>query len=388
MTLLSNGQKQTDLPDVTYSDTTNEQFLTAIFPDLSEPLRPFVLGFAGKPKDRKAWGGDAWRAGKTSTENTAHNWYFSLAAYAPDDDGYHRKEKHCKVIYGVMLDDLGTKALPLERLEACPPSYVIETSPGNFQAGYLFSEPQTDLEAVKGLNQSMVEAGLCDPGAKSPATRYGRLPAASNGKLDPAFQCRLIEWHPERRYTIDEIISGLELAPPTETRKTRTKSAERHVGDDVYTPRADENEVIGALKKRGLYKQPLGSGRHDITCPWLHEHTDSVDHGSAYFEPSDLYPVGGYKCQHEHGDQHRIGALLTFLSVTFRQAKHKPTIKVEAGELHRIVDAGELLLADTKRYYQRGGLIAAVHTEPESGATTIKPVSQPALLRALSGAAV
>jgi hypothetical protein len=39
---------------------------------------------------------------------------------------------------GVMLDDLGTKALPLERLErldACPPYYIIETSEGNYQAG-------------------------------------------------------------------------------------------------------------------------------------------------------------------------------------------------------------------------------------------------------------
>jgi len=387
-TLSVNGQNQTDLSDVTYSAITNEQFLTAIFKDLAEPLRPFVLGFPGKPKVRKAWGGDAWRAGKTNTDNPALNSYFSLAAYAPDDEGYHRKEKDCKAIYGVMLDDIGSKALPLDRLASCPPSYVIETSAGNYQAGYLFTEAQSDLEAVKGLNQSMVEAGLCDPGAKSPATRYGRLPAASNGKSDPAFQCRLVEWHPEQRYTIEEIISRLELAPPTETRKTRTKSAERHVGDDVYTPRADENEVIGALKKRGLYKQPLGSGRHDITCPWLHEHTDQIDHGSAYFEPSDLYPVGGYKCQHGHGDKLKIGKLLEFLSVTFRQAKHKPTIKVEAGELARIVDAGELLLADAKRYYQRGGLIVAVHTEPESGASTLKPVSQPALLRALSGAAV
>lgn len=388
LTLSPAWPNQTCQTDVTYSPVTNEAFLSAVFQDLAEPLRPFVLSFAGKPKERKAWGGGAWRAGKTATENAGHNWYFSLAVYGPADDGYHRREKDCAAVFGVMLDDLGSKALPLERLASCPPSYVIETSAGNFQAGYLFTEPQTDLEAVKGLNQSMVEAGLCDPGAKSPATRYGRLPAASNGKSAPAFQCRLVEWHPEQRYTVEEIISRLELAPPTETRKTRTKSATRHVEDDVYIPRADENEVITALKNRGLYKSPLGSGRHDITCPWLHEHTDSVDHGSAYFEPSDLYPVGGYKCQHGHSDQHRIGALLTFLSVTFRQAKHKPTIKVEAGELHRIVDAAELLLADTQRYYQRGGLIVAVHSEPESGATTIKPVSPPALLRALSGAAV
>jgi len=235
-----------------------------------------------------------------------------------------------------------------------------------------------------------VEAGLCDPGAKSPATRYGRLPAASNGKPDPAFQCRLIEWHPERRYTIDEITNGLELAPPTETRKTRTKgpTIDRTGEGDVYVPRADENEVVTALKKRGLYKQPLGSGRHDITCPWVHEHTDSVGHGSAYFEPSDLYPVGGFKCQHGHGDKLKIGKLLEFLSVTPGQAKHKGNIKVAPGEMHRIVDAAEMLLAQTKRYYQRGGLIASVQTDPESSATCIKPVSLNALLRAAAGVAI
>jgi hypothetical protein len=120
----------------------------------------------------------------------------------------------------------------------------------------------------------------------------------------------------------------------------------------------------------------------------VHEHTDQVDRGAAYFEPSDLYPIGGYKCLHSHGDQHRIGSLLESLGVSFRAAKHKPTIKVEAGELHRIVDAAERELAASNRYYQRGGLIVSVNTDPESRATFIKPVSQPALLRALSGAAV
>lgn len=368
--------------------TNNEEFLQAVFAGLTEPQRPFVLGFDGKPKDRKGWRGDPWQAGKTNTANTGLNWYFSLAVFAPED-GYHRQEKHCAGIYGVMLDDVGTKALPLERLAACPPTIVIETSPGNYQATYLFDQAQTDLSRVKALNQSMVEAGMCDPGAKSPPTRWGRLPFASNGKTDPAFECRLVEFHPERRYSIDEIIERLELAPPVEARKKTPgrKASVRNIEDGVYIPRPEENEVIAALKKRGIYKQPLGSGKHDITCPWVHEHTDQIDGGAAYFEPSDLFPVGGFKCQHSHGDKYRIGALLEFLGVTFQAAKHRPTIRVEAGELHRIVDAAEAVLAESARYYQRGGLIVSVNTAPESGATTIKPVSQPALVRALSGCA-
>lgn len=387
--LSPNPRTETYFSYVTYFPTNNGEFLNAIFAGLTEPNRPFVLGFAGKPKDRKAWGGEAYRAEKANTDDPALNWYFSLAVYKPSDDGYHRREKDCAAIFGVMLDDLGTKALPLARLADCPPSYVIETSEGNYQAGYLFTEPASDFASIKALNQSMVEAGLCDCGAKSPATRYGRLPFASNGKTEPAFQCKLIEWHPERRYTVEEIADGLQLAPPKiDIIKRKHPAIERQTEDGIYTPRPAENEVIGALKTRGLYKSPLGGGRHDITCPWVHEHTDNVDHGSAYFEPNDLYAIGGYKCQHAHGDTHRISALLKHLGITFTAAKHKPTIKAEAGEIGRIADAAERELAATKRYYQRGGLIVSIATDPESKETTIRPVSQPALLRALSGCAI
>ncbi|MDO9277680.1 MAG: hypothetical protein Q7U05_03845 [Polaromonas sp.] len=387
-TLLANPLTATDITDITHSPKTNDEFLSAIFTGLTDSQRPFVLGFSGKPKERKAWAGGAWQFGKVGTENASQNWYFSLAVFEPATDGYHRREKDCVALLGVMLDDIGTKAKPLDRLSACPPSYIIETSEGNFQAGYLFDTPQTDLEAVTGLNQSLVEAELCDPGAKSPATRYGRLPFASNGKTTPAFECKLTEWHPERRYSIKQIIEQLELEPPKQKGRPTRKSGATQLEDGVYSPRLAENEVITALKQRGLYKSPLGSGKHDVTCPWVHEHTDQTDHGSAYFEPSDTFPVGGYKCQHGHGDIYKIGKLLTFLAVTFTAAKHKPTIKAEAGEIGRIADAAERELAATGRYYQRGGLIVSVASDPASKETTIRPVSQPALLRALAGVAV
>jgi hypothetical protein len=396
-TLSPDQPTQTYETDITYSTpATNADFLAAVFGDVGVE-RPFVLGFAGKPKERKAWGGNAYQPGKTCTSNADLNWYYTLAVFHPSD-GYHRRENACAAVFGVMLDDIGTKALPLARLDACPPSYVIETSPGNYQAGYLFDKPQADLKRVKALNQATVDAGLCDPGAKSPTTRWGRLPFASNGKTAPPFPCRLVAWHPERRYSIDQIIDGLELTPPAQnapkkkdqklTTEAPAEAVDRNTTDDVHIPRASENPVIAALKQRGLYKQPLGSGKHDITCPWVHEHTDGIDHGTAYFEPSNLYPIGGFKCQHGHGDHLRIGALLEELDVGVRAAKHKPTIKTTAGELHRIANTAEAELAATDRYYQRGGLIVSVLTDPETGATQIKPITQNGLLRALAGVAV
>ena len=56
---------------MTTTPTNNTEFLQAVFAGLNEPHRPFVLGFAGNPEDRKGWRGDAWQAGKTSTENAS-----------------------------------------------------------------------------------------------------------------------------------------------------------------------------------------------------------------------------------------------------------------------------------------------------------------------------
>jgi len=211
------------------------------------------------------------------------------------------------------------------------------------------------------------------------------------------FQCRLIEWRPEARYTPQEIVDGLqlELAPAGRPKKIAKPAGhaadESHVGDgdadDVLTPRAAENPVVAALKARALYKTPLGSGKHDMTCPWLHEHTDQLDTGAAYFEPDEFYSVGGFCCQHSHRDKYHIRALLEFLGVHNAAARHKPVIRVVAGDLHRVVDAAEKELANRGRHYQTGSLIVSVSTDPTSGDPSIVPTGAPALTRELSVAA-
>ena len=187
----------------------------------------------------------------------------------------------------------------------------------------------------------------------------------------------------------------LELAPAGRPKKTAKPSAPSaraaysigNDADDVLTPKAAENPVVAALKAGGLYKTPLGSGKHDITCPWVHEHSDALDTGAAYFEPDELYPVGGFCCQHSHHDQYHISALLEILGVRNAEARHKPVIRVVAGDLHRVVDAAEKELASLGRHYQAGGLIVSVSTDPTCGDPSIVPTSAPALTRELSVAA-
>ena len=109
-----------------------------------------------------------------------------------------------------------------------------------------------------------------------------------------------------------------------------------------------------------------------------------MDNGAAYFEPDEFYPLGGFCCQHSHRDKYHIRALLTFLGVHNAEARHKPLIRVVAGDLHFVVDAAEKELAARGRHYQAGGLIVSVSTEPTTGDPSITPTSAPALTRELS----
>jgi hypothetical protein len=153
----------------------------------------------------------------------------------------------------------------------------------------------------------MVAAGLTadgkDPGMKG-VTRYGRLPAGINGKakyvarLSRPFQVRCALFDPMRRYSIAQIAAAwrLELSAP--------KPAYTNVISitPALLKRASErfSALIDTFQMMGMYHGQRGQW-HDITCPWIHEHTDRADSGSAIVEPSaDNNYAGGFQCHHGH----------------------------------------------------------------------------------------
>ena len=380
---------------------SNDDFLDAVFHSLPDRAAVTVTSFAGDPQPPK--GKVNWSAkprNKCDTPADKNN-YFCISSHYPADDGVVRRRKaDFAALHAVVLDDVVGK-IPADRVPLAP-SWIIETSPNNYQYGFILDEPITDAAGADRLMNAVIDAGLCDKGANGATARNMRLPVAINGKPKyfdaegSPFSCVLPEWQPDRRFSIADLVGGLqiELAPagrPKHEKKLKYATVGTAIDaheDDVYVPCASENPIIAELKNRNLYKRPLGDGRHDITCPWVHEHTDAVDHGSAYFEPDDLYPIGGFKCQHSHGDTKRVGALLEYLAVSATQARMKPTIRASAGELHRIVDRAEKELATTGRHYQIGGAIATISTDPATNESSILPVSLPALTRALSAVAL
>lgn len=377
------------------SRITNTDFLAKVFASIPEGAFPAVCSKSGNP-EVGGWGAQRPSDATAWCPANSNNFVGCSTFYPLDDGSFRARKTQFAACHFLMLDDIGTK-VPFDRLGVFGLSWLIETSPGNYQGGIILAEPITDGAVAIRLLNAIIEAGLCDPGATGPLSRWARLPVGINGKPKHAnessepFRCRLVEWRPEQRYAPEDIVEGLqlELAPAGRPKKaSKTAGATtRHLGndaDDVLTPKAAENPVVTALKARGLYKTPLGSGKHDLTCPWVQEHTDSLDTGAAYFEPDELYPMGGFCCQHSHRDKFHIRALLEFLGVRAAEARHKPMIRVVAGELHRVVDAGEKELAARGRHYQAGGLIVSVATDPTTGDPAMVPTSLPALTRELS----
>jgi len=375
ITDISDLTDQIDLP------VTNDQFIEAIFAPRLGIHRPLVCGFAPDPRTAKSWAATPWPC---QTANELLNWFVAPALFKPDESGkYHAKESLACSVHALMLDDLGSK-IPMDRISADTFSWLLETSPGNFQGGFIFDAPIFDIQSFTQLKRDLIQAGLCDPAASGAAARWMRLPSASNTKQiygTPSPKCRLAVWQPQRRYSIDELRYALNLIGiPVEVDDPVSKL---DLVATLDTPKHSDlgEQVITALKGLGLYKQQLSTGKHDITCPWVTEHTDSVDHGTAYFEPSPKYPKGGFKCFHSHGEKYHIRELLDKLNIETQFSTAKPNINITPGSMHSIVEEAEAIIDATGNYFQRSGQIVSVEFDPMANDHFIRAVSGPALTK-------
>lgn len=138
------------------STPCNGEFLRTLFGMATIDHRPVIVSFAGHPSEvsKSAWFGQAWLDGDAELAMGANN-YFSLAVFRPNDAGkYRRMKTQFATLHAVMLDDLGGK-VAMDRL-SLPPTWLLETSPGNHQAGYLLKEPLTDGPLADRLMNAIV----------------------------------------------------------------------------------------------------------------------------------------------------------------------------------------------------------------------------------------
>lgn len=272
--------------------SNNAAVLHGVHGALPPDLAAWVCAFEGNPKTVPpvVWRG--WAGGLAVPDAAGHNAYFTLGVYRCGPRG----RANCAGIAGVMLDDLSAAqlaALPIR------PSWAVETSPGNYQAGYLFPTLETDLSRVEALQRALIVKGLCDPGADGPSTRYCRLPFGVNGKHSPAFPCRLVEWAPTLRNTVEEVAHGLGLVldPP------RSPSASTAAPEWAALPEEKRAEIMADLASAlqfipadergtwiavGIALAGLGDAGRDLWVQWSRT--------SAKWQEGDADRYDGFAC--------------------------------------------------------------------------------------------
>ena len=211
-------------------------------------------------------------------------WYANTASFVVDrfaDGRVSASAANCEYILVMMLDDIGTKS----KVPPIAPTWIMETSEGSFQWGYAFSDQPTKAEFSAAI-RAIADAGYTDPGACNPVRNF-RLPGSVNLKPDRnMFASRLVEFHPEREFTLSEICDALGVTPVEADSLTLRPI---RLSDD------GADDVMAWLSQQGLLlSRPNGEGWAGVICPNSAEHTDGNPEGR--YMPANR----AYCCLHSH----------------------------------------------------------------------------------------
>jgi len=165
---------------------TNQEFLFAIFKE--NFIWAHVTDFFHDPGceftdvSRKAWLGNHYI--NYFLKDYA-NQYFTISLFHPTKDNQARRRKELfKATYCIVIDDVGEKINPALLFDKPAPSWILETSPGSQQWGYILDNPCKDRLKIEILLKGLV-ANICPDGVDSGmlgVTRYVRLPEGWNTK--------------------------------------------------------------------------------------------------------------------------------------------------------------------------------------------------------------
>jgi hypothetical protein len=216
---------------------------------------------------------------------------------------------NCEYVLVMVLDDVGTKAAipPLE------PTWKIETSEGSFQWGYAFSEQPTKGDFSAAI-KAIADAGYTDKGAIN-AVRNFRIPGSINLKPDRNnFAAKLVEFHPSRDFTLDQICDALGVVPaPADSVGFKPIRLSDDGADDV----------MAWLSSQGLLlSKPNQEGWAGVMCPNSAEHTDGNPEGR--YMPANR----AYCCLHSHCVDFGSSAFLEWVSES-GGPKHAPGLRDE-----------------------------------------------------------
>ncbi len=205
------------------------------------------------------------------------------------------KAEFVEFVLFLVLDDVGSKfaAPPVQ------PSWIIETSPGSYQYGFIFSEQPHKSEFIAAY-RAIADAGFTDPGAGG-AARLCRIPGSVNLKQGrDMFAAKLVEWAPEREFTLAELCAGLGVTPaPADTAEHKSVRVRDSGGDSVLRWLSDHDLVL---------TNPNADGWLGVVCPNHAEHSDGNIEGRY------LPATRAYCCYHGHCEGLNSAAFLAWVA--------------------------------------------------------------------------
>lgn len=226
------------------------------------------------------------------------SWFVNTASFIIDrfkDGKPAAAAANCEYVLFMMLDDIGTKS----KTPPLAPTWIMETSPGSFQWGYVFSEQPTKGEYSAAIT-AIAAAGYSDPGATN-AVRNCRLPGSVN--LKPGrdnFAARLVEFHPEREFTLSDICAALGVVPAEADTASIPAIRLRDTGADT---------VLQWMSAQGLVLSQVNrEGWLGVVCPNHAAHSDGQIEGR--YSPINR----AYCCYHAHCEHLDSNAFLSWVA--------------------------------------------------------------------------
>ncbi len=224
-------------------------------------------------------------------------WYVSSGSFILDrmTGGLSATTANCTHVTFLAVDDVGTKS----KIPPLPPTWIIETSHGNYQWAWVLSE-QVPVGVANAAERAFAEAGYTDGGAIN-AVRNWRIPGSVNIKPGRnRFASVLTEFHPDREFTVEQICAALGVTPAA----ADTASVRRVDLDDDGT-----DDVLAWLSESGhLTAHGNSAGWWGVVCPNAAAHTTGEIEGR-------YMPVNrAYTCLHEHCLEWDSVAFLTWVA--------------------------------------------------------------------------
>ena len=230
-----------------------------------------------------------------------------------EGNGMGRKAEHVKTVRAVFADlDHVSLQQAYDQLSKnhqgglnLHPHMIVNTSQNKHHLYWFVDNFPIDRfkQVQKAIAQKIgSDSAVCDLG------RVMRVPGFFPQKDEP-YPVKITNLIDTGNYSYEQIIQEFPLPEAKPKPVFRQKIRQKVTGGVDFR----KLDVVSWFHSHGLYQKTTNeTGKHWVTCPWAHEHTDGIANptDTIIYEPN---PLAGFHCSHAHchgRNLHQVAALL------------------------------------------------------------------------------